>query len=742
MISYLARSRKNYQMKKLGIVIIMNMLLSLTVEASSDFMMKVDTFDTTPASITMCEDIAGEGIGTFDLTSVESDIVVILPNMLVAWFSDAGLTLPITNPAAYMASSSVVFAQVISTLDPTCQTTEEVTLTVLSKPDLSYLDAVGDTICGRHPFRLGSPMGPEAIYNWLPADYLDDDSVSNPIFTPDDDIDMYLYGVIATSLDGMCQSTGSVSFLVLDAELDIDAPDTLELCKGSTFVMLSATSSEHPENITWMASRDTLSDLTGPTTSFDADYSTTVIASLEFENGCILYDTVLVRVDSLPKFDISVIPDPRQPCNKYCPGDIVTLVTQAPDLACYPDIEHLWTPSADIAGTDTTLNIAIATSNGPGQLYTRETTNHACMEIDTHFVDVVDTIIDINGLPLRICRGDQFTLTIDNSDWPDLTEVMWSSSSDHVTLSCDDCQTTTVSVSASAPPSEAVNISVMGIKEMCCSASGSVNFIVIVPGIPIQPLTVCVGGSGQIMADDSYTDYNWQPQGSANIDPDDVFNPTVQNVGANGSSFLVSAIAPDGCPSEDNFTVGVFPDDVLELASPDTFAVTQGTTVSVVATTDPIVQGDLINWADGNGNQAQTGSTATFIVTEGNNNFCATIINSFGCEQTECINFTGLEAIVFIPNAFAPNGTVVINRTFQPLDNKISHNPLPAQMISDFQIYNRWGQKVYDNDSNATGWDGRQDGKTAPSDVYIYIIKIITPDGDISTFTGDVSLIR
>ncbi len=83
------------------------------------------------------------------------------------------------------------------------------------------------------------------------------------------------------------------------------------------------------------------------------------------------------------------------------------------------------------------------------------------------------------------------------------------------------------------------------------------------------------------------------------------------------------------------------------------------------------------------------------------------------------------------PNAFTPNG-----------DGRNDFFDFPVREFYDirtFQVFNRWGQKIYDNDTPATGWDGTFNGNEAASEVYIYIFETTN---DECVFRGNVSLIR
>ena len=87
-----------------------------------------------------------------------------------------------------------------------------------------------------------------------------------------------------------------------------------------------------------------------------------------------------------------------------------------------------------------------------------------------------------------------------------------------------------------------------------------------------------------------------------------------------------------------------------------------------------------------------------------------------------------------IPNAFTPNGD---NRN--DFFNVVYTGNVE---IVDFQVFNRWGERVYNNSNNKQGWDGTNGGQPALSDVYIYKIIVRYPDGTTFNRTGEVTLIR
>lgn len=86
-----------------------------------------------------------------------------------------------------------------------------------------------------------------------------------------------------------------------------------------------------------------------------------------------------------------------------------------------------------------------------------------------------------------------------------------------------------------------------------------------------------------------------------------------------------------------------------------------------------------------------------------------------------------------IPNAFSPNGDGV-NEVFRvvPFEG--------VETVGSLTVFNRWGQKVYENTKDVF-WDGVLNGQAAASDVYIYVIDIVCPEGRVRK-TGEVTLLR
>lgn len=87
--------------------------------------------------------------------------------------------------------------------------------------------------------------------------------------------------------------------------------------------------------------------------------------------------------------------------------------------------------------------------------------------------------------------------------------------------------------------------------------------------------------------------------------------------------------------------------------------------------------------------------------------------------------------VVFIPNAFSPNGDG-LNDYFKPVTAGLNSYI--------FQIYDRWGQLVYEDSPESKGWDGTFRGKPIEEGVYVYRLSAI---GYLkSSFTNDARVVE
>lgn len=127
-------------------------------------------------------------------------------------------------------------------------------------------------------------------------------------------------------------------------------------------------------------------------------------------------------------------------------------------------------------------------------------------------------------------------------------------------------------------------------------------------------------------------------------------------------------------------------------------------TVAVTGGVEPITY----EWSDAN---LQTENIAVGLT---NDTYLVTITDGQGCELTQDVTIEMNEGCFFIAEAISPNGDgynddwVVGGLEFFP--------------ESTVQVFNRWGQLLFESKGYPTRWDGTFDGKNLPMADYYYVI--------------------
>ncbi len=118
--------------------------------------------------------------------------------------------------------------------------------------------------------------------------------------------------------------------------------------------------------------------------------------------------------------------------------------------------------------------------------------------------------------------------------------------------------------------------------------------------------------------------------------------------------------------------------------------------------------------------------------------YFVTITDGNGCVDTRTVTVVVdlpecEEPFIFFPNAFSPNGDGNNDVLF-----------LRGQDVTEvfFAIYDRWGEKVFESNSQSEGWDGTFKGKELGNDVYGFYLRVRCGNGDEFYKQGNVSLFR
>lgn len=98
---------------------------------------------------------------------------------------------------------------------------------------------------------------------------------------------------------------------------------------------------------------------------------------------------------------------------------------------------------------------------------------------------------------------------------------------------------------------------------------------------------------------------------------------------------------------------------------------------------------------------------------------------------------------VRIPNAFTPDPTGPNGGYGDGLHNDVFRPVMTGVDEFQMQIFDRWGNLVFESNDTNQGWDGYdRDGRLMPSGVYVYKLTIRLSNNSRTTQVGDVTLIR
>lgn len=88
---------------------------------------------------------------------------------------------------------------------------------------------------------------------------------------------------------------------------------------------------------------------------------------------------------------------------------------------------------------------------------------------------------------------------------------------------------------------------------------------------------------------------------------------------------------------------------------------------------------------------------------------------------------------IFVPNTFTPNG-----------DGKNDVLKVYGNYLQklNMQIYNQWGEKVFETNDVNGGWNGTAKGILQPVGVYVYAVSVVMNDGRSINKRGTINLIR
>ncbi len=464
-----------------------------------------------------------------------------------------------------------------------------------------------------------------------------------------------------------------------------------------------------------------------PSTGFGkGTFEVTLIASTTF--GC--RDTIsnsYTLVGPEGDFDISA--------NAICLGGEITVsIKDTVDISSYE-----WNFGDGISVENQNPVTHTYTTSQTGQLQVvliLKGENDACTTAKSQTITIVEPLaaFDVTDEDKKVCLGDPFVF--ENTSQLTNTYV-WDFG--------DGGGTSAIAPTYTYNAPGTYNVELLATNTtLGCSDSTTLELTVFqVPQPTVDGAQVCEGDNTVLsIQGNPNSTFLWSPaallEGGVNLGSTVTTIPLTEN-----ATITLTETTPDGCVGTTQLEIVVVP--ALPELPNDTLATCIDSPVNF---TVPVSEFYTYNWKL-NPEESLGVLTCTEDCTENTLTTPSTVsvyalaedIFGLGCTQDTAIFHVVIpEGAIEMPNAFSPNGDN-INEEFNYVtgaEDAINEDII----VRSFKVFNRFGQKVYDNDTPENGWNGEQNGKPAPSDVYIYHVELYLGDCFLGKFQGDVTLLR
>lgn len=144
--------------------------------------------------------------------------------------------------------------------------------------------------------------------------------------------------------------------------------------------------------------------------------------------------------------------------------------------------------------------------------------------------------------------------------------------------------------------------------------------------------------------------------------------------------------------------------------------------------------GDSINWRPSIFLDANNSYNPVFKGTQ-DQDYKIDIVTAAGCVtvDTQLVKI-GKSIDIYVPTAFTPNG--------DNLNDVLRPTLMGIRELKAFKVFNRWGELVFETKSENTGWDGKLNGVSQGTGVFVWVAEAVGADGNTYIRRGTSVLIR
>jgi len=626
-----------------------------------------------------------------------------------AWYADENLEqlLSTDNPISFnsvdfMASDTVYVVQT----NTSCDNFTIVPLTIVNSTSLFNLPPTMD-VCSDTEVALNPDGNPDFSYNWSsdPAGIISDPTEANPIVSLTMESEFFVEVVVNSS----CILFDTILLAPFAVSVDIQAADSLFYCDSTTLDLVA--SIEMGNTIAWIDENgDTLG--TAPTLSYTPGDSMLITAVSENSIGCIETDQIFVSSGIVEL-------EHERDTVFFCDGFDLELMVDADNFT-----NIIWSDEdGNVIGTGE--NIMISPTDTTNVTVTAEN-DLGCTKTDEFLIIPDIIILSFVVDSLFYCEGDNITLMTE-AETP-VGEFSWIDGSGQLIGTGNPVAYT---------PTGAEDIFVIGATPNGCEAADKISIRPYAYDAEIRgDNIVCLEEVTTLTIDNNTHDqsftYIWEPEEFIQENNGNAIDILLTE----NTEFTVTSTNQDGCVFQTSYSVMLD-----EFSSPDIDAMAESN--NILLTEDTQLSVDEIGGAEYLWEPAESLDDPTIFnpiasPTDELVIYTVTVIDENGCIATDTVSISVVQPLcdqtdVFVPNMFTPNGDD-FNDVFRVEGNFIDE----LKMV----VYNRWGEEVFESDSQDNAWDGTFKGTALEADVYGYHLTVRCINGESLVKQGNITLMK
>jgi len=579
------------------------------------------------------------------------------------------------------------------------------TLNKLQLPQSTNTSNMGSSSAGPNQLVCQGSVAPLTAsgginYTWSPAAYLSSTTGANVIASPTT-IGVYNYTVSVTSANG-CYSYAGVAVTVVTS-LTANAGSDMTICSGTNLTL----NGSGGQSYNWSPSTGLINP-TNYTTTFTITASGTYNYTLTASSGSCTPSTDGIM--------ITVNPNPLPTLSGF--SNATVCLGNSTSITVTGATSYTWSPSKGLNTVTGQTVIASPTVSTPYSVTGSD--NNGCNRTSTVLISV-----SVNPLPTLIVSPASITLCTGNSTMLSAIGTSAATPISYLWQPGTGLSNPAVPV-VTASPTATMSYTVTGTDQNGCYKMATTNIsLVSLPIISVSGNeTICSGNRATLTASGATT-YTWLPV----------------TVPANGQTVTTSPISStitytvtgkdqNGCTNTAN--IEITPSAII--ATSDNATIDYGQTVVVSISGN----GTKYSWTPSTSLSCNSCSStiASPTVTTG---YQIIVTNDNGCSVIDSVIVYVIKNCggdIFIPDAFSPNGDTYNDVLY--LKSKSER----CILYVTFEIFDRWGNKVFETSDPNQGWDGTYKGRKMEPAVFVYALQVVSMDGSTINRKGNISLMK